>query len=134
MKKRITKFEDLPTDWADVLLEVGQEGGMNVHFQHALNISRSTYDKLRNDVPEFAETLEEAKQLSEKWWVEKAMHAFEGEKSKMFNQHLWGFIMKNRFPYHWKDKTDIDVTTNGKDLNPQPITIEILKSQDKSES
>lgn len=134
MKKRVTKFEELPTDWADVLLEVGREGGMNVHFQHALNISRGVYDKFRNDVPEFAEVLEEAKLLSEKWWVEKAMNAFEGEKSKMFNQHLWGFIMKNRFPYHWKDKTDIDVTTNGKDLNPQPITIEILKSQDKSES
>jgi hypothetical protein len=133
MRKRNTKFEDLPENWADVLLEVGREGGMNVHFQNALNISRRKYDEFRKEHEDFAEVLEEAKQLSEQWWVEKAVNAFEGEKSKMFNQHLWGFIMKNRFPYHWKDKTDIDVTTNGKDMGG-PIQIEILKSQDKSES
>ncbi len=62
------------------------------------------------------------------------MDSFVGGKSKMFNQHLWSFIVKNRFPHNWKERTELDVTTNGKDVSTGPIQIEIIKSQDKQAS
>lgn len=130
-RKLITKFEDLPKDWEETLLRIATEGGMNVHFQQALGISKRTWDKWMKELPEFQEVIEEAKKLSEVWWVNQAMSAFEGQRSKMFNQHLWSFIVKNRFPYHWKERTEVDVTTNGKDVAATPIQIEIIKSQDK---
>jgi len=136
MKKRrgIIKFEDLPANWEEILVQIASEGGMNVHFQSGLGISRKMYDTWVKENEEFAEAVDEAKKVSEQWWVEKAMNAFEEGKSKMFNQHLWSFIMRNRFPYHWREKTEMDVTTNGKEITNTPIQIEIIKSQDKSES
>jgi hypothetical protein len=124
-------LKNLPTNWKEILLQIGREGGMNVHFQNAMNLSRPTFIQFEEEYEEFGEVMEEARRLSEEWWVGKAMEAFEGGKSKMFNQHLWGFIMKNRFPLEWKDKTEMDITSNGKEVNQAPIQIEIIKSQDK---
>jgi len=124
-------METLPPNWREMLIQIGREGGMPVHFANALGMSRPTLTRFENDYEEFAEVMEEAKRYSEEWWITKAMEAFEGGKSKMFNQHLWGFIMKNRFPMDWKDKTEMDITSNGKEVNQAPIQIEIIKSQDK---
>lgn len=132
MKGRPKKtVNDLPSNWREMILHIGHEGGLLVHVQTALGISRDTMSRMRNEEPEFAEVMEEYLQLSEKWWVDKAIESFETNKSKMFNQHLWSFIVRNRFPYHWKEKTEMDITSNGEQINAQPIQIEILKSQDK---
>lgn len=128
MKK---KLEDLPSNWKEIILSVASEGGLNVHFQNALGVSRRNYDDLKKEYPEFEETIEHGKRVSEEWWVNKAIRAFEGEKSKMFNQHLWAFVMKNRFNENWKEKTEMDITSKGKEVNTTPIQIEIIKSQDK---
>ena len=124
-------LEDLPSNWKEIIINIGKEGGINVHVQNALGLNRYQFDKFLHNFPEFEQTFEEFRRLSEEWWVNKAMEAFDGGKSKMFNQHLWAFIMKNRFSYHWKDKTEMDVTSNGKEVNATPIQIEIIKSQDK---
>jgi hypothetical protein len=121
----------LPENWKEIIMQIGREGGMMVHYMNAMNLSAVTYYRFLEDYPEFAEVVEEAQRHSEEWWVAKAMEAFEGGKSKMFNQHLWGFIMKNRFSKHWRDKTEMDITSNGKEVNAAPIQIEIIKSQDK---
>lgn len=130
MPAKIT-LEKLPPNWKEMMIQIGKEGGMHVHYANALGVARATLDVLERDYEDFALTLEEAKRYSEEWWIHKAMEAFEGGKSKMFNQHLWGFIMKNRFPMDWKDKTEMDITSNGKDVSSGPIQIEIIKSQDK---
>lgn len=124
---KITKFEDLPENWVEIIRGVAEQGGMNVHLQQALNISRDTYDKWMKEVPEFKEEIETTKEMSEIWWVEKAMNAIENGQSKMFNQHLWSFIVKNKFPYNWREKTEVDVTSQGEKINNAPIQIEILK-------
>jgi hypothetical protein len=129
MKKKT--LEDLPSNWRELMLQIGREGGIEVHVQNAVGVSRPTFFILVDEYPEFADAYEEYKRLSEQWWIDKAMEAFDGGKSKMFNQHLWSFIMKNRFHYNWKDKTEMDITSNGNEVNAAPIQIEIIKSQDK---
>jgi len=124
-------IKDLPENWRELIIAIGREGGIEVHLLNAFNISRVVFHRFIDEYPEFSEAVEEFKRLSEEWWVRKAMEAFDDGKSKMFNQHLWGFIMKNRFPYHWRDKTEMDITSNGKEVNGTPIQIEIIKSQDK---
>lgn len=128
MKK---KLEDLPSNWKEIILSVASEGGLNIHFQNALGLSRRNYSELKEHYPEFDDAIEHGKRVSEEWWVNKAIRAFEGEKSKMFNQHLWAFVMKNRFNENWKEKTEMDITSKGKEVNTTPIQIEIIKSQDK---
>jgi len=126
-EKRITKFEQLPDNWKELLFSVSEQGGMNVHVQQALNISRDTYDKWMKENEEFQTAVEQAKEMSEIWWVEKAMNAMENGQSKMFNQHLWSFIVRNKFPYNWRDKSEVDITSQGEKVNSAPIQIEILK-------
>ena len=124
-------LDNLPSNWAEIMISIGREGGIEVHVQNALGISRHVFHRFVEEYEEFEKVYEEYKRLSEQWWIDKAMDAFGDGKSKMFNQHLWSFIMKNRFSYNWKEKTEMDITSNGKEVNAAPIQIEIIKSQDK---
>jgi hypothetical protein len=61
--------------------------------------------------PEFFDTIKRAKVKCENWVEEGALMNRINATSAIFN-------LKNN--YGWKDKTETDVTTNGKDL-PSPI-------------
>ena len=132
MQGKKTELTDLPENWQEMLLAIGDEGGTQIHMHHAMKFNRSTIERLIEEEPEFKSVWEEALRRSEVWWVNKAMEAFIEGKSKMFNQHLWAFIMKNRFNDNWKERNEVDVTSNGKEISSAPIQIEIIKSQDKN--
>jgi len=123
------KVEDrFPSNWREIMLEIGKQGKNNSALFIALNIHHDTHYELLKRNEEYAEAYEEYLKHCEEWWFEQARDSILEGRSKTFNQHLWTTIMKNKFKRDWRDESQLDVTTQGQKIeNPDPIKIEIIK-------
>jgi hypothetical protein len=107
--------KDLHTDWSQTILDEMGKGASLVEVACLLKISRDTLYRLCKDDREFGDTIKRGQDLSEAWWTREGRLNLE---NKDFSATLWYMNMKNRFG--WKDKSEIDHTTKGKEL-PTPI-------------
>lgn len=72
---------------------------------------------------EFFDTVKEAKSRCEQWVEENALIGKANPTFSIFN-------LKNN--YGWKDKTETDFTTNGKDLTP--VLVEFINGKDNTDT
>lgn len=107
-----TTTSDLPECWQDIIVDCGQEGGSAVEMRCLLGIGESAWGTLLEDSDDFRRTVKKAQALCEVWWERQGRKMTTGEQG---NATVWIFNMKNRFG--WRDKQEIDHTTNGKDLS-----------------
>jgi hypothetical protein len=45
-----------------------------------------------------------------------------------YNSRLWSLIMRNKFGDRWSESSKVDMTSAGKELQSNPIQIEIIKT------
>jgi len=123
-----------PSNWKEIMIECGKNGQHNTAIFKALNIHHDTHYEIMKRNEEYAQVYNEYLKHCEDWWFESARDAIMEGKSKMFNQHLWLTIMKNKFRQTWRDETQLDVTTAGEKIeNPDPIKIEIIRRNQENE-
>lgn len=85
--------------------ELPEKAGLCVH----LGITRDTYCRYRKQ-KNLSDTIKEIDHLIESAWVRRLGGAAPAGAI---------FYLKNAFKEHYKDKTETDVTTNGKDINQE---------------
>ena len=126
----------VPEDWKEGLLQLGREGKYKLHFANYLNIRRDLMYRIMDRDPEFSDTIRQALQLSEMWWVNKVSDAFENDTSNRFNATLWKYYMSNIYRDSWKvDEQQIDITTAGQQINnlDNSIIVEIIQPKNLPE-
>jgi hypothetical protein len=116
-----TTTNDLPENWRDIVVDCGQQGGSAVEIRCLLGLGQSAWETLLEDSEDFRVTVKTAKALCEVWWERRGREMATGSDG---NATVWIFNMKNRFG--WKDKQDIDHTTNGKDMTPHVIERHVI--------
>jgi len=118
-----TTVDDLPTNWKDIMIECGQEGGSAVEVRCLLGIAQSAWETLLEDSEDFRLTEKKRQALCEVWWERQGRRmTTEGQG----NATVWIFNMKNRFG--WRDKTEHDLTSSDGSMKPVDNASAILKA------
>ncbi len=122
-----------PENWKEVIYERARTGGNKLHFANLLNISRKSLYRLMDRSDDFRLTIEKALQISEEWFVQKALDRWGEDGAKGLNATFFKYYAQNVYrDSEWVDRTDI--TTDGKPITPDNnIQIEIIKSKEEED-
>lgn len=122
-----------PEDWKSVVMELGKNGKNRIHFMNALNISRNAFNNLLERSKDFKETIDQALQLSEQWFINKALENYDEKYGRDLNSNFFKYYLQNVYrDSGWKDQTDI--TTDGKAITTDnAIQVEIINPNPKKE-
>lgn len=112
---RPTKYKP---EFCDVVVKVGEEGETLVGMAEACDVSRETINEWMKAHPDFSDAVKRGLQKSQAWWERQGRLATFGA-TPGFNPTSYIFNMKNRFKDDWREKQDVDVTSNG-----GPLTIQ----------
>lgn len=88
-----------------------RDGLTDEQISNNLGISKTTFYKFKNEHFELSELLKKGKEVVD-YQVENALlkNALEGNTTAQI------FWLKNRKPSKWKEKQDVDVSSNGQSL------------------
>ena len=106
---RPTKYKP---EFCDVVIDCGRAGMGKAEMAAELKIAYSNFDIWQHEHPEFQEAVKEAVRQSQAWWERQGRIATFGAVPG-FNATSYIFQMKNRFKDDWREKHDVDVTSNG---------------------
>ena len=122
-----------PPDWKEKVYERARTGGNKLHFANILNISRNTMYRLMDRSEEFRSTINTALQLSEEWFINKALERWGEDGAKGLNSNFFKYYAQNVYrDSEWIDRTDI--TTDGKPItNDSEIKIHIIKPDNNND-
>jgi hypothetical protein len=121
---------DLPTGWKLKLIEMGQEGMLDIDAIVYLGISKETFYVMLEDFSEFSDAVQEMRNLSQTWWASIPRKSFKDGKSKDVNSNLWHLVMRNKFGNEWNVEKKVDITTGGDKIDSnKKIEIEIIRTK-----
>ena len=119
----------IPETWREDIIEIGRQGKAEVSIVVYMGISWNTHKLLMERSPEYLKAVNDARKLSEEWWMEIARKEWIEGNSKNINSNHWSLIMRNMFKDRWSDRKDVDVTTKGDKIGDNNISVEIIKKQ-----
>ncbi len=102
-------INDLPDHWEAIIVENMGKGASKEEIDALLDIAKTTRLRLTLESKEFSNAIKKGERLSQAWWERKGRINLE---NRNFNFVGWYMNMKNRFS--WKDKQDVDITSQGK--------------------
>lgn len=111
-------LKDLPKNWEELLIDLGNQGGAKIQMQVALKIDDDTLERLEREDKKFSVVLKEAQKASEAWWL---AHGSKQLENRNFNAVLWYMNMKNR--WGWKDRQD--VTSGDKEIQGTSVALPV---------
>ena len=126
-----------PENWKEVVLDLGRQGKNKLDFSIALGVSRNTFYRLMERSDEFLSTINEALNLSEQWFVSKAVERWGEDGAKGLNTTFMKYYIANVYrDSEWKDVEQlIDVKSDGKQItNTNEIKVDIIKPKDDDEN
>lgn len=131
----LVEREIFPENWKEVVLDLGRKGKNKLDFAIELGIGRKTLYSLMDRSEEFRNTINEALELSEKWFVSKALERWGEDGAKGLNTTFMKYYIQNVYrDSEWRDVEQlIDVRTDGKPINDNTISVEIIKNKDDDE-
>lgn len=103
----------------EALLGLYEQGAGDIEIARHLKITIKRFYQLIEEVPAFAEFVEQGNTLAQAWWIEKGRTSL---WDKTFNVALYNFNMKNR--YGWADKIDTSDKTD-----TDPVNLDQAKAQ-----
>ena len=125
-----------PENWKEVILDLGRQGKNKLDFAVELGIGRRTLYSLMDRSDDFRSTINQAMELSEKWFIDVAMRKWGEEGAKGLNTTFMKYYLQNVYrDSEWRDESHLDVKTDGKQINSlNEIKIDIIKPTDNDES
>ena len=111
-KKQFTK------EMADTILDLGRQGASQKSMYAAINISKATAAKWKDENPEFAETMAMATTYAQSWWENMLLANLE---NKAFNSRLVEIALRGQFPDEYKDNREIKANIK------QEVTVDFQK-------
>ena len=122
-----------PENWKEVVLDLGRAGKNKLDFAIELGIGRKTLYSLMDRSDEFRSTINEALNLSEQWFVSKAVERWGEDGARGLNTQFMKYYIQNVYrDSEWRDvEQHIDVKTDGKAINNiNEIKVDIIKPKD----
>jgi|688.fasta_scaffold327678_4 hypothetical protein len=117
----------VPATWKEDIIALGERGRNKLHFANYLKMSRDTLYKLIDRDKDFADTIKLALELSQQWWIDKGIEAFEEGKSKNLNGVFWKYYMENVYRKDWRPaEQSIDITSGGEKITDNKIIVDII--------
>lgn len=125
-------LNDLPLGWETKLIEMGQEGMLDIDAIVYLGISKETFYEFLDEYPIFTDTVSRMRNASHTWWASIPRKGFKDGKSKEVNSNLWALVMRNKFKDEWNAEKKVDITTGGDKIDSnKKIEIEIIRQKEK---
>lgn len=127
-------LNDLPIGWETKLIEMGQEGMLDIDAIVYLGISKETFYEFLEEYPNFTDTISRMRNASHTWWASIPRKGFKDGKSKDVNSNLWALVMRNKFKDEWNTEKKVDITSGGEKIDGnKKIEIEIIRNKEKEE-
>ena len=98
LKKEFTE------EMAKIILELGQQGASQKSMYAAINISKGTAAKWKQDDPFFAETMDMATTYGQSYWE---MMLLANIDNKAFNSRVAEIALRGQYPDDYKDSREI---------------------------
>src|SRR5690606_1482922 len=91
-------------------------------FGGVVDVSKSTIYEWIDNFSDFSDSVKTGTEKSRLFWEKAGVKGLfnrseSGVGSESFNTANWIFTMKNRFRDEWRDKQEVDHTTNGESIN-----------------
>lgn len=120
---------ELPEGWYDEILDMYKKGASDVEIKAKIyewrgSFSNDLWDRWLKDEPEFSETIKTGRILANAWWEKSGRKNL---KKKEFNYVGWYMNMKNR--YGWRDRKELDLKSDGKELKAMTEKTEKLTEE-----
>lgn len=109
------------------------EGASMTSFAAEIGVARSTLNEWAGEYPAFSEAVKIGKAKCAAWWERLGRQGAQGGD---VNPTLVIFGLKNMAADDWRDKAQIDHTTNGESINamsPAQAAIERFKKSNEPE-
>lgn len=107
-------------EYCQMIIDHMAEGASMTSFAAEIDVSRETISEWGRVHPEFSVAIKKGKAKCAAWWERlNRKNAITGDG----NATLVIFGLKNMAPDEWRDKQEIDHTTNGKDIQPTRIEL-----------
>lgn len=103
---------------AEIILNLGKMGASQKAMYAAINISKSTAAKWKQDDPFFAETMDLATTYGQAYWENMMLANLD---NRAFNSRVAEIALRGQYPDDYKDR--MDVKSNVK----QEVTIDFQK-------
>ena len=97
-KKKFTE------EMAKVVLELGQQGASQKAMCAAINVSKATAAKWKQDDPFFAETMDMATTYGQAFWENMMLANID---NKAFNSRVAEIALRGQYPDDYKDSREI---------------------------
>ena len=89
---------------AQIILELGRQGASQKSMYAAVNISKSTAAKWKQEDPFFAETMDMATTYGQSYWETMMLANIE---NKAFNSRVAEIALRGQYPDDYKDNREI---------------------------
>ena len=111
------KFKFTP-EMAKTILDLGMQGASQKSMYAAINISKATAAKLKQEDPFFAETMDMATTYGQSYWE---MMLLANIDNKAFNSRVAEIALRGQYPEDYKDNREVKATVK------QELTIDFQK-------
>jgi hypothetical protein len=99
----VKKFKFTP-EMAKTVLDLGMQGASQKSMYSAINVSKTTAAKLKQEDPFFAETMDMATTYGQSYWE---MMLLANIDNKSFNSRVAEIALRGQYPDDYKDNREI---------------------------
>ena len=103
---------------ANTILELGKQGASQKSMYSAINISKATAAKWKQEDPLFAETMDMATTYGQSYWE---MMMLANIENKAFNSRVAEIALRGQYPEDYKDSREIKANIK------QEVTVDFNK-------
>jgi hypothetical protein len=103
-KKSPANKKKFTEEMAQIILELGRQGASQKSMYAAVNISKSTAAKWKQEDPFFAETMDMATTYGQSYWETMMLANIE---NKAFNSRVAEIALRGQYPDDYKDNREI---------------------------
>ena len=117
-KKAPANKKTFTPEMANTILELGKQGASQKSMYSAINISKATAAKWKQEDPLFAETMDMATTYGQSYWE---MMMLANIENKAFNSRVAEIALRGQYPEDYKDSREIKANIK------QEVTVDFNK-------
>jgi hypothetical protein len=117
-KKAPTNKKTFTPEMANTILELGKQGASQKSMYSAIDISKATAAKWKQEDPFFAETMDMATTYGQSYWE---MMMLANVENKAFNSRIAEIALRGQYPDDYKDSREIKANIK------QEVTVDFNK-------